>query len=97
MGDMDQNNQFKATTLCGDANVTVVMQVMQLERTKKRKEFREEDKGTVASHRKEDQFKIWYTVLVALQKKNGEQKQLETKLQKCRTIPNGMQKWRLVW
>ena len=28
MGDIDQNNQFKATTLCGNANVTVVMQVM---------------------------------------------------------------------
>ena len=26
MGDMDQNNQFQPTTLCGNANVTVAQQ-----------------------------------------------------------------------
>ena len=26
MGDMDQNNQFQPTTLCGDANATVAQQ-----------------------------------------------------------------------
>lgn len=44
---------------------------------------------------KEKQLKIWQAEQATLQKKDGEEKQLETKLQKYRRVPTGIQKLKI--